>query len=180
MLICAPGNSFNEDTVIRYNISQNDGVNTARVLHISGHVKHTMIYNNTIYVGPKQDLPLLLFTDWSGGNPEGTTFINNIFFVDGRVSYQWGQSRSNVFSNNVFFGNHQEIPPDSHAITNRPSLLRPGCGSHGLDSLSGYQPAKAEGLPRGQVILNNGGRDFFGHPVPATQPPFIGAVSGTK
>ena len=35
-LICAPGRSYNEDTIIRYNISQNDGINSARVFHISG------------------------------------------------------------------------------------------------------------------------------------------------
>ena len=36
MLICTPGNSYNEDTVIRYNISQNDGLNSARVFHFGG------------------------------------------------------------------------------------------------------------------------------------------------
>jgi hypothetical protein len=176
MLICAPGNSFNQDTVIRYNISQNDGLNKARVFHISGNVKNTQIYNNTIYIGPKQDLPLLLFTDWSGGNAEGTKFLNNIFFVDGRVRYEWGQSRSNTFSHNVFFGNHRQIPPDPYAFTNRPPLLRPGGGENGMNSLSGYKPGNPVGFPRGEFISNNGGRDFFGQQVPAPQPPFVGAV----
>ena len=77
-LICAPGRSYNDDTIIRYNISQNDGINSARVFHISG-AKNTKIYNNTIYIGPKQNLPLMVFNDWDGGNARDTFFYNNIF-----------------------------------------------------------------------------------------------------
>jgi len=35
MLICSPGKSYNEGTIIRYNLSQNDGLNSARVFHIA-------------------------------------------------------------------------------------------------------------------------------------------------
>ena len=55
-LICAPGNSYCEDTIIRYNISQHDGINSARVFHFGGGAKNTQIYNNTIYLGTNQDL----------------------------------------------------------------------------------------------------------------------------
>ena len=55
MLICSPGDSYNEDTVIRYNISQNDGINSARVFQVGGGVKNTLIYNNTIYVGAESE-----------------------------------------------------------------------------------------------------------------------------
>jgi hypothetical protein len=175
MLICSPGNSYNEDTVIRYNISQNDGVNSARVFNISG-VKNTLIYNNTIYLGANRDLPLLLFSTWDRGDADGTRFLNNIFYVDGRVRYVWGHSTNTEFSNNVFFGNHSEIPPGAGASTNRPALRRPGSGGNGLDSLAGYRPRSAAGFPRGQIIPNNGGRDFLGRPVAADRPPFVGAI----
>ncbi len=36
MLICTPGDSYCEDTVVRYNISRNDGIHTARVFHFGG------------------------------------------------------------------------------------------------------------------------------------------------
>lgn len=179
MLICAPGNSYNEDTVIRYNISQNDGIDSARVFHISG-TKNALIYNNTIYVGLKQSLPMLLFSTWDGGHSDGTKFFNNIFYVDGQATYEWDHSTNSVFSNNVFFGDHEEIPPDPCAITNRPALSRPGSGGDGVDSLGGYRPAAAAGFPRGQIIPNNGGRDFFGQPVPPNRPPVVGAVSAAE
>jgi hypothetical protein len=176
MLICSPGNSYNEDTIIRYNISQNDGNNTARVFHFGGGAKNTLVHNNTIYVGADQDLPLLLFTEWDGGNAEGTKFFNNIFFVDGRVTYKWGDSRDTVFSNNVFFGRHGEIPDDPHALTNRPPLIKPGSGGDGLDTLDGYKLTGREGAWPGQPVPDNGGRDFFGQPIPANEPPAIGAA----
>ncbi len=175
MLICAPGWSYNEGTVVRYNISQNDGINTARVFHISG-ARDTLIHNNTIYVGPHQDLPLVLFTEWDGGNASNTVFCNNIFYVDGRVSYEPGKSRHTVFDNNVYWGNHHQPPQDPRAITNRPALVAPGSGGHGLDSLSGYKLASAAACILGRIIPNNGGRDFFGNPVPADAPPCAGAA----
>ena len=176
MLICSPGTSFNEGTVIRYNISQNDGINSARVFHFGGGSSNTLVHNNTIYIGPKQDLPLLLFTEWGGGIPDGVRFFNNLFYVDGRVSYQMDVGKNLVFGNNIFYGNHAEIPPDPAAITERPALRNPGSGKDGFDSLDGYRPANSTNFPRGQVIPGNGGRDFFGNPVSADQSPSIGAV----
>ena len=174
-LICAPGRSYNEDTVIRYNISQNDGVNSARVFHISG-AKNTQIYNNTIYVGPKQDLPLLLFNDWDGGSARNTFFYNNIFYVDGRVSYDFGKSQDTVFENNVFWGAHQKLPTDSHCFTNRPQLANPGSGANGFATLKGYELRNEAACLAGRLVPDNGARDFFGNPIPPDRPPCVGAA----
>jgi len=76
MLICSPGKSYNEGTIIRYNLSQNDGLNSARVFHISG-VKDSLIHNNTIYVGTNQSLPFVIFNEWAGGIAENTRFVKN-------------------------------------------------------------------------------------------------------
>jgi parallel beta-helix repeat protein len=175
MLICAPGNSYNRDTIIRYNISQNDGINSARVFHFGGGATNTWIYNNTIYVGPKQDLPLLKFTTWSGGNATETHFINNIFYIDGRVTYDWGQSTNNIFANNAFYGNHTAPPNDPHSTTRRPPLLAPGTGGQGFASLTGYTLAPDPKFPHGQIIPNIRVRDFFGDPIPKNLPPSLGA-----
>lgn len=174
-LICAPGHSYCEDTVIRYNISQNDGVNSARVFHISG-ARNTRIYNNTIYVGPKQDLPLLLFTDWDGGSAVNTFFYNNLFIVGGRVTYEFGKSTNTVFEANAFVGNHVQPPQDSFPVASQPVLLKPGSGSDGFSSLSGYRLREAAACIPGRVVLDNGGRDFFGQIVSSDRPPCIGAA----
>jgi len=174
-LICAPGRSYNEDTVIRYNISQNDGLNSARVFHLSG-AKNTRIYNNTIYIGTSQNLRLMLFNDWDGGSAQGTFFYNNIFYVDGRVTYDFGKSRNTVFESNIFYGQHSQPPTDARGLTNQPALLKPGSGSNGVDSLAGYQLRDAGACLPGRIVPENGGRDFFGNPVPSERPPCIGAA----
>jgi Right handed beta helix region len=174
-LICTPGTSYNEDTVIRYNISQDDGINSARVFHFGGGAKNTKVYNNTIYIGPKQDVPLLLFTEWDKGNANGSQFLNNIFYVEGRASFNWGKSTNTVFDHNVFFGHFSEIPSDANLITNQPAVVNPGGGGAGLESLSGYRLNSRSGVFPGKVIPDNGGRDFFGKPVPADRPPCVGA-----
>ncbi len=180
MLICTPGNSYCENTIIRYNISQNDGLNSARVFHFGGGAKNTRIYNNVIYVGARQDLPLMLFTEWSRGNAQNTFVYNNIFYVDGRVTYRWGKSTNTSFEHNIFFGRHIEPPNDPHASTNRPPLVNPGSGQSGLASLAGYKLLSNQQLPIGRLVENNGGRDFFGNPLPARQPPCIGVYEASR
>jgi len=175
MLICAPGNSYNEDTIIRYNISQNDGVNSARIFHLSG-AKNTKIYNNTIYVGPHQNLPLLLFNDWDGGSAQDTFFYNNIFYVAGRVTYDFGKSQNTVFEHNVFYGVHEGRPVDRHAMTNEPALRAPGQGAAGFASLAAYQLRDEHACLPGRLVPEHGGRDFFGNPVAADRAPCVGAA----
>ena len=132
------------------------------------------MYNNVVYLGPTQNLPLLSFNEWAGGNAENTHFYNNIFFVEGRATYQWGKSRNNIFENNVFFGNHVNRPDDPHALATKPPLLNPGSGRDGFASLAGYRLGDAAEPIRGKVISNNGGRDFFGGSVSADRPPCVG------
>jgi len=182
LLICndgsskPPGNAGNRGTVVRYNISQNDG---ARTFQISA-VEDTTIYNNAIYVGKDLDIPLLFYHSWGGWAKE-TRFYNNILYVDGRVSYDFGESTGNAFSNNVFFGNHEGPPADPGAIGSDPMLVQPGGGGDGLASLDGYKlrpgsPCIGAGLP----IANSGGRDFWGNPVPTRAKPDIGAHQRRK
>jgi len=175
-LICAPGKSYNEDTVIRYNLSQNDGVNSARVFHFGGGAKRTRIYNNTIFIGPNQDVPLVLCTEWSGGWAEDTRFENNLIYVAGRVSFQLGQSRGMGFESNVLFGAHGELPAGLSATSLRPPLARPGSGGAGLNSLAGYRPTARPAWMLGRIVPFNGGRDLLGMAVPQDVSPGLGAL----
>jgi len=195
MLICGPartgGNVGCVGTVIRYNISQND---KSRIFHITGDsVRNTYIYNNIIYIGPDLDIPIVLFTDW-GGWPENTYFYNNIFYAEGAARYSYGAGRNddgtykhepgfgkstnNIFSNNLFYGNHIKPPTDPKAITANPMLAEPGSGGIGPDSVDGYK--LKDGSPciaAGVKIPDNGGRDFWGNKVSQNRKPDIGAHS---
>jgi hypothetical protein len=184
ILICGPSASSwdagCQDTVVRYNISQNDGLNSARVFHISGGgVNNTTIYNNVIYVGPSQNLPLLLFGNWDGW-PNDTKFYNNIFYVDGTASYSLGSSTNNVFENNVFYGNHISPPYDPCAITSDPLLVSAGSGGSGLDSVDGYKlTASSPCITAGQTIAANGKFDYFRNRLDPASLPDIGAHAYT-
>ena len=174
LLVCATPEYYCEGSVIRYNISQNDGVNTARVFHLGGPVRNTHIYNNTVYIGPQQNLPLFLCTD-DDGWPEDTFIRNNIFYVEGRVRYEWGESRNHVFECNAFYGRHDGRPDDPKAVTSRPPLAGPGTGGETMETLGGYRLAPRAPDLLGILIPGNGGRDFFGTPRPLDRPPTLGA-----
>lgn len=185
LLICNEGghnpqeSAGNIGTIVRYNISQND---RTRGINIAGPVNNSLIYNNTIYVGPGRTVDLLLFSDWSGWS-ESSYFNNNIFYAAGvaRVSYGisraadgayvsaqgFGASRDNVFDANVYYG--IEAPAsDLHALTVDPKLAAPGQGSIGRLSLSGYRlQVTSPSRRKGKFMEKNGGHDFWGNVVPS-------------
>jgi hypothetical protein len=185
LLICNEGaqrpedNIGNTGTIVRYNISQNDHT---RGIAIAGPVKNSLIYNNTFYVGPREDVSLLLQADW-GGWADGTYLYNNIFYVAGEARFAYGVSRdpdgayhtapgfgpstTSVFDANVYFG-HVKAADDAHGSTADPMFVSPGSGRVGIGTLSGYRlRANSPDRTNGKVIENNGGRDFRGAPVPS-------------
>lgn len=177
ILLCAPAKAWSEDTVVRYNVSVEDGLNSARVFHFGGGATRTLVHNNTIVIGPHQDLPLLLFTEWEGGKASDTRFVNNLFLVreSGRATCDFGPSRGNVFENNLFIGNHIGLPPGVAVTRDATPLRGPFDPREGRDWLDGLRPARGGGFPRGRFLPNNGGRDFFRTRLPAG-PPAIGAI----
>ena len=185
LLICNDGSHSAEEsagntgTIVRYNISRND---RTRGINLAGPVKDSLIYNNTIYVRPEHSVDLLLYSDWHGWT-EGTYLYNNIFYVAGtaRISQGisrgpdgayvtkpgFGPSKDNVFDYNIYFGKITP-PSDSHALMADPKLVAPGSGNIGRLSLSGYAlQAGSAALKSGKFIEANGGRDFWGKPVPS-------------
>jgi hypothetical protein len=185
LLICNEGNHDatesvgNTGTVIRYNISRND---RTRGITVAGPVKNTLVYNNTIYAGPDRTVDLLLFADWNGWS-DATYFYNNIFYAAGPAQFSHGVSRAldgayttapgfgpsenNVFDSNLYYGVNPP-PGHSHALAVDPKLVDPTGAGLGLLSLDGYrlQPSSSA-RASGKLIENSGGRDFWGHAVPA-------------
>lgn len=182
MLICGPGNSYNEGTIIRYNISVRDGINTARVFHFGGRSSDTLVHNNTVVIGPGQDLPMILYTEWNQGRSENVRFVNNLFIVEegGRATYDFGSSRGNVFEDNLFVGRHEGLPAGVSISQEPLRLAGPLEFAAGRASLAGLRPEKGSPFPSGQIIESNGGRDFFGVPLPLAAPPRIGAAEALQ
>ena len=173
MLVCSPGYSYCEDTVVRYNISQNDGT---RIFNFGGGSRRTSVYNNTIYVGANQSLPLIRCGEWVKGSPSEFTFANNLFIVEGSVTYELDKGKGYLFDHNAFIGKHEKQPTDRMAITAKAPVIAPGTGKDGFTSLGGYRLRPGAPWKRGISIGDNGGRDFFGKPLPKDQAPSVGAT----
>ncbi|MBN1515128.1 right-handed parallel beta-helix repeat-containing protein [Candidatus Sumerlaeota bacterium] len=151
------------DSIIRYNISQNDG-SGARIFHLSGGARNTRIYNNVIF--SELDNTMVLIGDWNGW-PDDTQFVNNIFYVTGKASYNFGQGTNTIFDSNVFFGAHVDAPADENALTSDPMLAAPGEGGDTHDELTAYQLLPGSPcIDSGKDVENSEGVDFWGNPAP--------------
>ena len=184
LLVCSPRHNDyrcgSTNSIIRYNVSYNDAQKSgARIFHISGAgVKDTYIYNNVIYVKKRAgENQMVLVGMWGGAPPENTVFQNNIFFVEGTVSYKLGKEADEFkFDGNCYVGNHKELPKDAHAINADPKFTKLLDGK-----VEGFEVLKSLMLRAGspcigaaKAIPNNGGRDFFGNRVRSDGPTSIG------
>lgn len=198
VLICDDGgqsstyNAGNVGTIVRYNISQND---QNRGITLSGPVKDTRIYNNTIYVSMGRGVDVVLFTDWDGW-PEKTAFVNNIFWAtrEARIGHAiarakdgqhtsapgFGESRGNVFDANVYFGLVTHVE-DAHAFTADPLIMAVGTGGLGRRTLEGYA-LRGDSAARktGKLLEKNGGKDFWGHVIEGCAAIDRGAVQSSS
>jgi hypothetical protein len=195
LLICdngaarPPSNIGNIGTVVRYNISINDGIRPhpsprggyhSPIFHIAGPVRDIQIYNNTFYVpkkpNPKVDRSMIRMHNWGGPWPQNVVFSNNIFYVEEETKYVWGEAENCRFERNVFYGPQTGGPDDPHAITADPMFVSPNSAIAVLNTLRALM--LKEGSPAigaGIKIPDNGGRDFRGNPLPVDRPVDIGA-----
>ena len=194
LLVCTnggagpPDNAGNVGSVVRYNVSVNDGLRNvgkhagfSPSFHISGPVEGTHIYNNVIYINRKPpgnvSRTLLKMDNWGGPWPIDSRFTNNIFVTEEWTDYDYGQAVGTVFENNLYYGEHRNPPNDAGAIRDNPGFVNPGLVPAGIQALLGYR--LKEGSPcigAGVRIEDNGGRDFLGYPLPRNRPPSIGAM----
>ncbi|MFC1437899.1 carbohydrate binding domain-containing protein [Streptacidiphilus sp. N1-10] len=189
-----------DGTVVRYNISENDGSNSgcptsgtqthgAGVLHFVGGVPNLststvavpQFYNNTFYVRDGLSTPVLYSR--SGTSISGAlSFQNNAVFNYGSGNY-FTTTGSSTYSNNLFYGNHpSREPADAAKVTADPEFRNAGNlnTASAYTGKSAYQVHPSSPVIRaGAVISSNGGLDAFGNTVSATVAPNIGADNGT-
>ena len=133
MLICTPGkrnpleNIGNTGTVIEYNISRNDHT---RIFNLSG-ADQTIVAHNAIYIGPQDDVQVLLVSNWDGWSTSAI-FRDNTFDIAGLGRYGhevqhnldgtyqigpgWGGAKDIQFEGNNYFGRNLDLPHDPAAV----------------------------------------------------------------
>ena len=144
---CSQGpKGFNEGTIARYNISQNDGGN---VFRFSGNITNTEVYNNTIYVSRKMINPvegapprIVYCKSWKGWSDSLKFHDNVIINLSKNAVYAEGKSTNNEFLHNLFFGIHPPSEPnDPQKLLTNPMLVRLGGAKLGLASaIDAYSP----------------------------------------
>ncbi|MFI1092691.1 ricin-type beta-trefoil lectin domain protein [Streptomyces sp. NPDC020917] len=159
---CGGGSTSTTNAVFRYNVSQNDA---GQVLRDAGE-SNGWFYNNTIYEPEGATAPILT----SGRS--SLTFANNLIVNHGSGGYQYSGTS---FTNNLISGNTSNAPGGQ--ILADPKLKSPGSAGTGIGTVGGYQlTAGSPAIGAGRVIPGgNGGRDFWGDPVPSVCAPDIGA-----
>ncbi|XUL86240.1 LamG-like jellyroll fold domain-containing protein [Streptomyces galilaeus] len=162
-------------SIVRYNISQNDGIQTAVYAKLTGLTTTgtTQVYNNTVYQSADNNAPITSGTA-SGNN---IVFSNNLIYKLGTGGY----SSSGTWTHNLFYGNHPSSEPtDSAKVTADPLLVAPGGASTGSSTASAYKLLTGSpAISAGVLVSGNGGSDFFGNTVSSTAAPSIGAFNGS-
>ena len=182
VLVCCNGGierAFNDGTIVRYNIFQNDGHHMVRM---SGTTTNTYIYNNVFYVGEEFDgMELLWHKNWNGYSDK-TSYTNNIFYNQGQsTTYEFTESTNNSFSHNIFYGNSSSNEPsDSYKITADPQFVSPGSGDFGFNTLDGYKLLDGSpAIDAGMSMTTDNIFDFFGNDVSSSDGITIGAYQYT-
>lgn len=178
MLICALGGprarGFNDGTIVRYNISENDSGNLIR---FSGVPTNTLIYNNTFYAKPTMDnrrVPgdpprIVYHKDWQGWS-DGVRIVNNIVYNDSpQAVFEFGKSRNNHYEHNLFFGHHPGAEPaDRFKIVKDPLFVgRPGSAGRGREAAIAVYTLRTDSPARGAGVAlpAHVERDFAGRTI---------------
>ncbi|WP_052487682.1 CBM96 family carbohydrate-binding protein [Gordoniibacillus kamchatkensis] len=155
----------NENDVMRYNVSQNDG---AAFRHFAFDEKTpAYIYNNVFYYdGAKFKVSL-------DETKNGYNLSNNIFYnMNPSVATDWGTFNWGqvAFSNNLFYeagGVHSAAEPkDPRKVTANPGFVNPGGAGIGLATAYAYElKADSPAIDAGLAMAGNGGKDYEGNPL---------------
>jgi hypothetical protein len=184
-----------KNNIVRYNISQNDGkpgqFAGIRIYWLEG-MSDAEIYNNVVYNVDGSAVDLY------GDQMPGMRFRNNIF-ISGTALITGGAHKARFEGNSYWLLDGKPFEVDGYSsleawaeatgqeridgklvgLWGDPKVVRPGLATltnpKALGTLTEYRlmpnsPCIGAGLP----IDDNGGRDFWGAPVPANAKPSIG------
>ncbi|MBT3382626.1 MAG: right-handed parallel beta-helix repeat-containing protein [Prolixibacteraceae bacterium] len=184
LLVCNNGSNVNTErnigttnTIIRYNVSINDGIRPykttrrdwfAPTMHISGPVENTQIYNNVFVIPEKQiaenDRTIVEMDNWGGPWPKNTLFANNIFYIDEKADFYFEGDIGTKFTNNCFYGEFENLPEDPAAIFEDPQFENVTAYGEGFEVLKNFMLTKSSPLKdKGIPLFNKQGKDLFGN-----------------
>lgn len=149
LLLCENTSTTDADnyrgTIVRNNLSINDGRVKGELIALVGPVRGALIENNTIYSTGNVDRLVEVWTDDGQHQAKDVTLRNNLFVSNGRNNaFNLCNGENFVFENNVFWGTHTEVPASHRdTVSFDPKLTLPGRGGDGRAVMEAYVPAEA-------------------------------------
>ncbi|MCQ4084255.1 right-handed parallel beta-helix repeat-containing protein [Streptomyces sp. RB6PN25] len=163
LFICPSQGSVSSGGIVRYNISQNDQASGVYGVFTNpcGDEPGTQIYNNTIYAPGAANL-----VEVYGAST--AAFTNNIFI--GRPAGSVLNDPHSTYSHNIYQNVSSGSGFGSDAIQADPLLVAPGTATSVGDA-GGYQlDDGSPALGAGTAITGSGAHDYFGNPIPSSDP----------
>ena len=155
-------------SIVRNNVSVNDGKVKGELIAVVGPVEGTTVCNNTFYASEPVERVVEFFSGDGKTYASNMTFKNNIFIMDG-VDNQFhilGDKADTIkFDNNLYWGKHCGVPiSHTNAHVMDPQLEQPGRRGDGRAVADFYRP-KADSPVRTLGVDCEGldGVDFSGH-----------------
>lgn len=172
LLICNNGFTFKsrgnigtKNTIIRHNISINDGIRpypTQRkgdfspIFHITGPTENTTIHNNVIILPKKTlDNTIVNMDNWGNLWPANTLFENNIFYTDTTGRFLFGEDTGTQFNSNNYYGTIEDLPKDLNAIFNKPNFINENARGNGFETLKNFMLQKNDSLLKRNIGTSN-------------------------
>jgi hypothetical protein len=184
LLVCNDGSTHppfsagNTGTIVRYNVSINDGIRPHRTrsgmfsptIHFAGPVKNTRIYHNFIYAPKKQtdsiDNTIISMTSWNGF-ADSTFFVSNIFCTEDTSRLNLGESTNHMFRHNVYYGPKPNIPKDISYVLVETGNNRETPGDMGIADIikEVILNSNSSCTDVGMLIHNTCRNDFLGYTI---------------
>ena len=169
-------------TIVRNNLSVNDGNTKGELIALVGPVGGVTIENNTFYSSGNVDRIIEVWTADGTDQAEDVTFRNNLMISNGRDNaFNLCNGKNFTFENNLYWGAYREpANGDPSPVVADPKLVCDGAAGCGREAAEKYVPLPdSPALTAGVASLKPSETDFFGNPTGGN--PYIGAfVAGAR
>ena len=173
LLLCENGSTTDADnyrgTVVRNNLSVNDGNVKGELIAMVGPVRGVLIENNTLYSSGIAERIVEVWTEDGQHQAKDVVMRNNLFLSNGRDNaFHLCNGENFVFENNLYWGARREIPEGhTKAASFDPLLTQSGRSGDGRGVMEAYVPAEGRlfdvaGIPEKASPIDALGRETGG------------------
>lgn len=172
LLICNNGFTFKsrgnigtKNTIIRHNISIDDGIRPyptkqkgdfSPIFHITGPTENTYIHNNIIiHSKATLDNTIVTMDNWGNLWPVNTLFENNIFYSEVSSKFTFGEDIETKFNSNNYYGTIENLPKDLNAIFSKPNFINENARGSGFDILKNFMLKTNDSLLKRNIGASN-------------------------